>query len=213
MSLLFEGLEGGPFLENTWIVGDPESGDAVLVDPGSFDAADLDALVGRLEHHGLTPRAIVNTHGHIDHIAGVHALQERFGLPFYIHPGEKMWLSSLPQQCAMFGVPPIPTPKVDHWISDGDLLEFGTLKIEVRHLPGHTKGGCALLLDGHVLVGDTLFAGSVGRTDFPDGDADTLARSIREGLYSLDDETIVHSGHGPDTTIGRERQTNPFVRG
>ena len=113
----------------------------------------------------------------------------------------------------MFGVPPIATPKVDHWISDGDKLTFGTIELEVRHLPGHTKGGCVLLMEGHALVGDTLFAGSVGRTDFPDGDPKVLEKSIREGLYSLDDETIVHTGHGPDTTIGRERQSNPFVRG
>ena len=159
MALHFECVVVGPFQENTWIIGDDETGDAILVDPGNFDDRESTLVESALTRHGLEPKAIVNTHGHIDHIAGVHRVKARYGIPLYIHPGEKMWIEQVTQQCALFGFPPIPQPEVDGWLEDGQQLEVGSLKLEIRHVPGHTPGGCALVFPGHVITGDTLFAG------------------------------------------------------
>ncbi|RMG17541.1 MAG: MBL fold metallo-hydrolase [Deltaproteobacteria bacterium] len=212
MALHFEPVTVGPFQENTWLIGPEGAGPCIVVDPGAFDATETERLVQAMERRHWTPAAIVNTHGHIDHIAGIPALQQRYDLPLYIHPGEKMWIEHVAEQCALFGLPPLPEPRVDRWLEDGEQLCFGPIAFEVRHVPGHTPGGCAFVFDGHVVTGDTLFAGSIGRTDFPGGSFPQLERSIREKLYTLPDETQVHSGHGPDTTIGRERRHNPFVR-
>jgi hydroxyacylglutathione hydrolase len=213
MALHFECVVVGPFQENTWIVGDDETGDAILVDPGNFDDRESQKVEAALTRHGLAPKAIVNTHGHIDHIAGIHRVKARYHVPLYIHPGEKMWIEQVTQQCALFGFPPIPEPEVDGWLEDGQVLDVGSLEMEIRQVPGHTPGGCVLVFPGHVITGDTLFAGSIGRTDFPGGSFEALEQGIKARLYTLPDDTVVHSGHGPDTTIGREKATNPFVRG
>jgi len=199
----------GPFRQNSYVLGDPETKEAVLVDPGDEPEA-IEALIAR---HGLTPKYILNTHAHLDHVGAVHHFQEKLGLPFHLHPGDREWLEALPLQARMFGVPPTTVPRVDRWIADGERYPLGRRTIEVIHTPGHTPGGCCFFLrDDRVLVtGDTLFAGSVGRTDFPGGSWEQLEASIKGRLFPLGDDVTFHAGHGPASTLGRERVSNPFV--
>lgn len=199
----------GPFRQNSYVLGDPATGEAVLVDPGD----EPDRIEALLERHGLTPKYVLNTHAHLDHVGAVHHFQRRHGLPFYLHPGDREWLENLPLQGRMFGVEVGPVPRVDRWIADGDRFPLGSRTIEVIHTPGHTPGGCCLYLpeDRALITGDTLFAGSVGRTDFPGGSWEELERSIRTRLFPLGDDVVFYSGHGPASTLGRERADNPFV--
>lgn len=199
----------GPFQENSYVVGDPETRDAILVDPGDEPAA-IEALVAA---HGLVPRMVVNTHAHLDHVGAVAALTARFGTPFYLHPGDRFWLEQLPSQAQMFGLDAPPTPEVDHWLADGEELVLGSRAFRILHTPGHTPGGTCLFFaaDRVLFTGDTLFAGSVGRTDFPGGSWEELETSIRTKLLPLGDDVVFHSGHGPPSTLGEERRNNPFV--
>ena len=199
----------GPFQENAYVVGDPATREAILVDPGD-EPEKIEALLAR---HGLRPIFVINTHAHIDHAGAVYYFQERHGLPFYLHPGEKQWLDALPIQGQMFGLPSPPVPRVDRWLADGEELAVGEKRFRVIHTPGHTPGGCCFYFpDDRILVtGDTLFAGSVGRTDFPGGSWPQLRDSIRNRLFPLGDEVVFYSGHGPPSTLGRERRENPFV--
>lgn len=199
----------GPFRQNSYVLGDPDTKEAVLVDPGDEPEA-IEALLAK---HGLTPKYVLNTHAHLDHVGAVHHFQQKHGLPFYLHAGDREWLEGLPLQGRMFGVTTGPVPRVDRWIEDGDRLPLGKREIEIIHTPGHTPGGCCLFLrEARVLVtGDTLFAGSVGRTDFPGGSWAQLEASIRTRLFPLGDDVTFYSGHGPASTLGAERVSNPFV--
>ncbi len=199
----------GPLQENSYVVGDPETRDAAIVDPGDEPEA-IEALV---QAHGLVPRFVINTHAHIDHAGAVAALKAKFGIPFFLHPGERMWLEGLPTQAEMFGLPTPPVPTVDRWLADGDELALGSRKLRVIHTPGHTPGGVSLFFpeDRVLLTGDTLFAGSVGRTDFPGGSWEELEAAIVGKLFPLGDDVVFHSGHGPASILGDERRSNPFV--
>jgi glyoxylase-like metal-dependent hydrolase (beta-lactamase superfamily II) len=199
----------GPFQENTFFLRLRGSAKTVVIDPGD----EGEELAGRLEAQSLRPVAIVNTHGHLDHIGAVQFLKERYGVPFYLHPGDRPLLEAAPDHARFFGVDVPPIPEVDHFLADGGALRLGGLELEVIHTPGHTPGGVSFAVSGHIFAGDTLFRGAIGRTDLSGGDYETLIRSIRERLLPLPDETIVHCGHGPDTTIGEERRTNPFICG
>ncbi len=197
----------GMFQENCWVVVCEKTREAVLVDPGDEGERIAD-LVARLD---ARPVMILNTHAHLDHIGAVAELRERYAIPFLVHEGERMNLEDAPAHARMFGLEAPPVPEVDEWIREGAEYRFGESVLAVRETPGHTAGGVSFVGDGFVLAGDTLFAGSIGRTDLPGGDFPTLRRSIRERLFTLPPETRVHCGHGPDTTIGREKATNPFV--
>ena len=199
----------GPFQENAYVVGDPDTRDAALVDPGDEPEA-IEALRAT---HGLVPRFVVNTHAHLDHVGAVAALQARHAIPFFLHPGDRSWLDALPAQAQMFGLDTPPTPGVDRWLAEGDVIALGTRSFRVIHTPGHTPGGTCLFFEADrvLFTGDTLFAGSVGRTDFPGGSWDELEASIRGKLFPLGDDVVFHSGHGPASTLGDERRTNPFV--
>jgi glyoxylase-like metal-dependent hydrolase (beta-lactamase superfamily II) len=199
----------GPLQENSYVVGDPETRDAAIVDPGDEPEA-IEALVAA---RGLVPRFVINTHAHIDHAGAVAALKARYGIPFFLHPGDRRWLEGLATQAAMFGLATPPVPDVDRWLADGDELSVGSRAFRVIHTPGHTPGGCSLFFaaDRVLFTGDTLFAGSVGRTDLPGGSWDELEASIREKLFPLGDDVVFHSGHGPASTLGDERRANPFV--
>ena len=202
------GVAVGVFQENTFFLRAPGRPETVIVDPG----AEAEKLIGTVRSHRWEPVAIVNTHAHLDHVGAVQELKEAFEIPFLLHPEDLDILRSAPETAEWFGVPAPAVPEVDRPLGDRERLDLGGMAIQVLHTPGHTPGGASLVAGDRVFVGDTLFHGSIGRTDLPGGDYDLLIRSIRERLLALPDETIVHSGHGPDTTIGRERRANPFLR-
>jgi glyoxylase-like metal-dependent hydrolase (beta-lactamase superfamily II) len=201
-------ITNGIYQENCYIVADPRSRDAIIVDPGE----ESELFLGRLRGEQLQLRAVWLTHGHLDHVLGVGHVVEETGVPVYLHPSDRPLYDRVEQQGAWLGVHAESPPPPDHEIAHGDRLSVGAFEFEVRHVPGHSPGGIALVGYGVVFSGDALFAGSIGRTDLPGGDMETLLSSIREQLLTLPDDTIVYSGHGPATTIGTERSWNPFLR-
>lgn len=203
-------LTNGAFAQNCYIVADRAAGDAVLVDPGQ----EAELFLRRLESERLTLRGIWLTHAHLDHILGVGRVVEATGAEIWMHPGDRRLYDAAPVQArTMLGEEIDPLPAPDHPLSHGDPLTVGSCGFEVRHAPGHSPGHVILAGDGVALVGDVIFAGSVGRTDLVGGDAPTLLRSIQEQVLTLPDDTVLYSGHGPETTVARERRTNPFVTG
>ena len=202
-------LTNGAFAENCYIVADPGTARAVLIDPGE----EADLFLRRLATEGLSLDAVWLTHAHIDHVLGVERVVSQTGVPVSLHSADRSLYDAAPEQGAWLGLRPEPLPPPDHALGDGEALRVGRLTFMVRHVPGHSPGGVAFVGHGVAFVGDALFAGSVGRTDLPGGDAGTLLASIKDALLTLPDETIVYSGHGPETTIGRERRTNPFLTG
>jgi len=202
-------LTNGVYQENCYILADPETGDAVIIDPGE----DSDLFLRRVETEAFTLRAVWLTHAHLDHILGVKDVIERSGAPLYMHPADRPLYDGIAEQGAWLGVQAPQPPPPDHDLAHGDALRLGGLELEVRHVPGHSPGSVAFVGHGVAIVGDAIFAGSVGRVDLPGGDGGTLLASIRDQLMTLPDETIVYSGHGPETTIGAERRANPFVTG
>jgi glyoxylase-like metal-dependent hydrolase (beta-lactamase superfamily II) len=208
--LLVETLTNGPFAENCFLVADAETRRGVVIDPGDEEQR----ILQRVRQLELSIEAIVNTHAHVDHVGAVAPLKRLLGVPFALHPGDNPVLASLPMVAPMFGLPPKEVPEVERELADGDEIEVGRLRATVRATPGHSPGGCCFYFAEQktIFVGDTLFAGSIGRTDLPGGDHLTLLRSIHDQLLSLDDDVVAYCGHGPSTTIGRERATNPFLR-
>ena len=202
-----------PFFKNGFVVSCETTREAVLIDPGD----EVDALLDAARRDRSTIKAILLTHAHLDHVTGVGRAQSATSAPIWIHRDDLFLYNGVVEQGRMFGLRVTPQPTVDTFYRPGRNLEFGDYVIEVTHTPGHSPGGVCLAIgaatseDRELFVGDTLFAGSIGRTDLPGGDLDTLLNSIRSVLFRFPDATIVHSGHGPDTTIGEERRTNPFL--
>jgi glyoxylase-like metal-dependent hydrolase (beta-lactamase superfamily II) len=205
--MILEYLTVGPFQENSYILADGDTGQGVLIDPGH----DPRAILDRTAALGIKIAAIVNTHAHLDHVAGVAEIQKKLGVPFRLHKEDLPLLEALPHQAALFGLPPLEVPPVESFLADGQRFRVGSLEVEVIHTPGHSPGSVTFKIGEDLIVGDVLFAGSIGRTDLPGGDFKTLLRSIRDRLFPLGDHCRVWSGHGPETTIGEERKTNPFV--
>ena len=208
MSFRFETIVNGPFAENCYLVWDDASRQGIFIDPGS----DPERLLAEAHRHGVAIQGVYNTHGHIDHVGAVQASCDALSVPFFIHPEEAPVLASLPAQAQMFGLSEtfvVPT----HFepLVDGQSIGVGALVAQVIHTPGHTPGGVCFLFDKDLFVGDSLFYGSIGRTDLPGGDGPQLLRSLTERLFVLDDEMRAHSGHGPSTTIGFERHHNPYL--
>jgi hydroxyacylglutathione hydrolase len=197
----------GPLDNNTCVVLDADSGEAVIVDP-SFESA---RIWHDVERNGWKLVAVLNTHAHLDHVVENALFVERSGAPLALHAGELPILHSLPLQAARFGVETPRSVEPARLLADGDSIAIGNGALRVLHTPGHTPGGISFLGKGFVIAGDVLFAGSIGRTDLPGGDMNQLLNTIRSRLLSLPDETVVYPGHGPQTTIGRERRTNPFL--
>jgi len=200
-------LTNGMFQENCYIIADPETLDAVIVDPGEEE----DLFLNRIGYEKLTLRAIWLTHAHLDHVLGVKRIAAETGVPIYLHPADRLLYDRAQQQGAKYGIQLEILPPPSCELSHGDELSVGQCSFAVRHVPGHSPGGVAFVGHGAVICGDALFAGSIGRTDLPGGNYATLLTSIREQLLTLPDQTIVYSGHGPTTTIGTERETNPFL--
>jgi hydroxyacylglutathione hydrolase len=202
-------LPNGQLSQNCYLVADRRTREAVIIDPGeepSMFLAELDTRAWAL-------RAIWLTHAHVDHIIGVGAVKQATGVPIHLHPLDRRIYDALPQFGAWLGKELEPPPPPDVALEAGDRLGVGGLEFEVRFTPGHSPGSVSFVGNGMVFGGDVLFSGSVGRTDLPGGDFATLMSTIHTQFLSLPDSTVVHSGHGPDTTIGIERLTNPFITG
>jgi hydroxyacylglutathione hydrolase len=201
-----------PFEENTYIARRRDRSDCLVIDPG----LEPEKIIARLEAESLEPAAILNTHGHSDHIGGNAALKARYSkCPIVIGTAEAAKLTDpMLNLSAMFGIP-ITSPPADATVDDGDVYEAAGMSLRVAEIPGHSAGHVVYLLEDHApplaFVGDVIFAGSIGRTDFPDGDFRQLADGIHAKLFTLPDETLLLSGHGPTTTVGQEKRTNPWV--
>jgi hydroxyacylglutathione hydrolase len=203
-----ETLTVGAFQENSYLVVDEDAGRAALVDPG----AEGERLVAAVRASGAQLEAIWLTHAHVDHVGGIAAVKRAYDVPVYLNPLDEPLYRSAVQHGLVFGLrieePPVP----DRPLQDGDTLHLGSLAFRVMHVPGHAPGHVVLYGHGVAFVGDCLFAGSIGRTDLPLASAPQLARSL-ERICELGDQTVVYPGHGPATTIGRERVNNPFLNG
>jgi hydroxyacylglutathione hydrolase len=205
-----------PFFENGFLVSCEETGEAVLIDPGEG----VEELLSKVKRLKAKVTCILLTHAHLDHVSGVARAKRELNVPVWLHKDDLFLYNGVVQQGQMFGLAIEPQPAIDHFYEPNHRFAFGRYVVDVRHTPGHCPGGVCLAIgrgdapveQRELFVGDTLFAGSIGRTDLPGGDLETLLTSIREQLLVYPDATIVHSGHGPDTTIGVERATNPFLR-
>ena len=200
-------IPNGGFAENCYLVVDEPRGVCAVVDPGE----EAGLILHKLGVLAVRAEAIWLTHAHVDHIVGVARLRQETGAPAYLHPADRVLYDHVVDQALAFGMRADALPAPDRAFEHGDVVRVGELGFEVRHAPGHSPGSVCLVGHGAAFVGDVLFQGSIGRTDLPGGDFDTLLRSIERELLSLPDDTIVYSGHGPETTVGRERRHNPFL--
>jgi hydroxyacylglutathione hydrolase len=219
--LIHEILPVGWLACNCSVVGDSESREAIVIDPGD----EVERILEIIRRHNLSVRAILNTHAHIDHVGGLRRLREATGAPVLMHEGDLELYKHLDVQAQMIGMPAPPMTEVDALVREGDTVRWGNLAARVLHTPGHTPGSICLHLEreasggeaaaaaaGKLFAGDTLFAGSIGRTDLWGGSFEEIMRSLRGKLLALPDDTLVYPGHGPATTIGEERASNPFLR-
>ena len=203
----------GPFFKNGFVLGCEDTREAVLVDPGD----EIDGLLSFAERETLRIRHILLTHAHVDHVTGVAAAKRVLQAPVYLHRDDLFLYERAVQSGAMFGLQVEPQPPIDEYYTAHQVIGFGTYEVRPHHTPGHCPGGVCLQVGRagesgtDLFVGDTLFAGSIGRVDLPGGDYDTLIASIRNVLFAFGDDAVVYPGHGPATTIGRERRTNPYL--
>ncbi|MGH9409854.1 MAG: MBL fold metallo-hydrolase [Vicinamibacterales bacterium] len=213
--MILERHASPPFFKNGFVLGCEDSREGVVIDPGD----EVDDLLAAVERHHLSIKYILLTHAHLDHITGVARAKRVLQAPIGLHRDDLFLYEGVDHQGEMFGIDVEPQPPIDFFYEEGQRLRFGRYEITVLHTPGHCPGGVCLAVTGTgakaatLFVGDTLFAGSIGRTDLPGGDTDTLLGSIRNVLFRFPDDTIVWSGHGEQTTIGKERRTNPFLGG
>lgn len=202
-----------PFYKNGYVAACETTREAVIIDPGD----EVDMLLDVVARQELKVQSILLTHAHVDHVTGVATARRVFEAPVFLHRDDQFLYDAAPQQAAFFGLHCDRLPAIDRYYDLSETLSFGEYGISVHHTPGHCPGGVCLAAGRKgskktdLFVGDTLFAGSIGRTDLPGGDQATLIRSITQVLFAFDDTTRVHSGHGPQTTIGQERQSNPFL--
>jgi glyoxylase-like metal-dependent hydrolase (beta-lactamase superfamily II) len=205
--LIVHQMSVGPLQVNCFIVACRRTSEAAVIDPGE----EGERILHFAEQKGLKIRKVVNTHGHFDHIGANQHIIEMTGAELLIHADDLPLLQNARSHAEVYGLAVAASPEPDRLLDQGDHVQVGDLTFQVFHVPGHSPGGICLMAEGHLFVGDVLFSGSIGRTDLPGGDFDSLVKGVRERLFTLSEETIVHPGHGPDTTIARERENNPFV--
>jgi hydroxyacylglutathione hydrolase len=205
--LIIECLPVGPIMANCYILGCKETHEASVIDPGD----EAERILLKLAGLKLKVKYIINTHGHFDHVGANKKMKEATGADILIHALDAPMLGSLAQAAASFGLKSENSPPPDKTVDDGDIITFGKISLKVIHTPGHSPGGISLYTNGCLFVGDTLFQGSIGRTDLPGGNFNTLKSSIHNKLFPLDDNIRVLTGHGPETSIGKEKRYNPFV--
>jgi len=207
--MIHEIIPVGPLQCNCSVIGDEASHEAMVIDPGD----DIDEVIALVREHGLTVKQIVITHAHIDHVGGAMKLRTLTGAPIVLNQNDSALLKMLDVQATWIGVAPPGEVKIDHSIAQGDTVHAGSLKASVLHTPGHSEGSVCLYFPAEkkLIAGDTLFAGSIGRTDLPGGSFEKIIDSLHGQVLALPDETVVVPGHGPLTTIGEERENNPFL--
>jgi len=204
--MILKTLVVGPIQANSYILGCERTRQAAVIDPGG----DADKILITLADNRLRCLYIINTHGHFDHAADNKRIKEVTGAQILIHRADAPMILNQRTNGKMWNMSIDNSPSPDRFLEEGDIITFGDLSLKVLHTPGHSPGGISLVTDKMVFVGDTLFAGSIGRTDFPGGDEEGLLRNVREKIFTLGDDVIIYPGHGPRTTVGRERKTNPF---
>ena len=198
-----------PFLKNGYILSCPASGNAIYIDPGD----EAPRLLARVRERRLSLIAVVLTHAHVDHITGVGQVVEEWGTPIYLHPEDRSIYDNLPEWGYWFGLTCDPAPPPTDTLEDGQTLSLDCLQIRVHHTPGHSPGSVSLEVENHLFCGDTVFQGSIGRTDLPAASYDVLIETIRNRILPLGDDIVLYPGHGPVTTVGEERLYNPFLTG
>ena len=200
------------FQVNTFVLSD-ETGEAIIIDPACENDQEVEMLSEYISKQKLKPKAIVNTHAHIDHIVGIDRIKENYNIPLLIHSDDSFLLDRALESAQIFGFNLKAAPHAEEYIDENKSLRFGNSLLKVFHIPGHSPGSLVYFSsdDKFVIVGDVLFNGSIGRTDLPGGDYEALISGIKEKLFSLPKETIVHCGHGPTTSIQKEHDTNPFL--
>jgi len=200
------------FATNTYILSD-DTKKCVIIDPGCSNSSEEDAFSEYIENNNLEPVAIINTHFHVDHIAGIYFTRNKYNIDVYGNENDNYLVDAAIDSGKIYGMDIKEAPKMNKFLNDGDTYKFGNTELKVILVPGHTKGSIAYYSekDNFVISGDVLFNGSIGRTDLQGGDLDVLLKSIKEKLFTLDQNTVVYSGHGPETTIGNEINSNPFL--
>jgi len=205
--MIFETLVVGPLDVNCFIMACAETKKGIVIDPGD----NIDNILAIVQKHNIDITEIVATHGHFDHIGRVTTLKEKTGAPFTIHQADMFMVEGLVEIASFLDIDTDPTPEVDRFIDEGDTITFGNETLNILHVPGHAPGNVAFTWPGHAIVGDTVFAGSIGRTDLEGADPQVLLESIRTKILTLPDDTILYPGHGPSTTVSQEKRTNPFL--
>lgn len=208
-------FEFNPLGVNTYVLHD-ETKEGVVIDAACFYANEKEELLRYIQDQGITVKHLLNTHLHFDHLFGVNLVSSRFGIPLSCHQGDAFLLEDLPRQLQQFGLPPVDSelkPEIGKFLNEGDRIKFGNQTLEIFHIPGHSPGSIVFYSasNGCLFGGDVLFHSSIGRTDLYGGSYDDLVNGIHEKLFTLPDETVIYSGHGPSTTIGYEKKNNPFV--
>lgn len=203
----YETIIVGPLETNCYLVSCPETMECVIIDPG----AEPEAIFRLIAEKSLKPKVILNTHGHIDHIGANKDIKEKFDIPLYIHSEDSSMLKSVLQSQMGIFLEAKESPPADHFFEDGEEIDIGKSSLKVIHTPGHSPGSVSFLGDGFLLSGDTLFYGGVGRTDLPGGSWQELVDSIKNKILTMPEEMIVLPGHGPHTSVGQEKRSNPFI--
>jgi glyoxylase-like metal-dependent hydrolase (beta-lactamase superfamily II) len=201
-----------PIGENSFVISD-ETGECIFIDPGFYYEEEFDEIKDYVSQNQLVPVKITNTHCHFDHIMGVEFIRDEYGIPFQAHAGDLFWVERAVEQAKMFGFSMQPVKPINSFLVEGEKILFGNTELEIINIPGHSPGHVVFYnkVENFIIAGDVLFYGSIGRTDLPGGNYKDLISNIKNKLFSLPNETKVYCGHGPETTLGFEKQTNPFL--